>query len=126
MAEAGAVVYWNHGTFASVGVCLSEGKGRVVRFSRPVGAEEGEVVEVDGLGEGPVVLVIRSRGEWYELGFWEVGGEEEEEVRWLGRVSKRVMTRDPEVGAAFTGMMFGVYAFGDCLTPADFEYVECA
>lgn len=45
----------------------------------------------------------------------------------MGEVSNEVMTRDPPVGAPFTGMMLGLYAFGElerCLVPADFRYAE--
>ena len=37
------------------------------------------------------------------------------------------MTVVPPVGAAFTGMMLGLYAFGElegCLVPADFKFAE--
>jgi hypothetical protein len=48
-------------------------------------------------------------------------------ITWLGAVQNQHMTLDPPVGAAFTGMMFGLYAFGElqpCLDPADFAYAE--
>lgn len=46
-------------------------------------------------------------------------------VEWIGEVDNSTMTRPPPVGASFTGMTLGLYAFGElqkCLTPADFEY----
>ena len=38
------------------------------------------------------------------------------------------LATSPPVGGAFTGMMFGLYAFGKgepCLDPADFSRVSC-
>jgi hypothetical protein len=77
-----------------------------------------------------VVLAIEC-GDQYRLGFREIiadGNEaeiEEGEVQFVASVSNSTMTRDPVIGAAFTGMMLGIYAFGKlepCLVPADFEY----
>lgn len=49
-------------------------------------------------------------------------------LQWIGEVANSVMTRAPPVGAPFTGMMLGLYSYGElqkkCLTPADFHYAE--
>lgn len=77
--------------------------------------------------ESDVVLAIKSDN-GYSFGYREVvGGTDDEEVVWIGQVSAMAMTQDPQVGASFTGMMFGVFAFGEmekCFTPADFLYAE--
>ncbi|KAF4544217.1 Glycosyl hydrolases family 43 [Lasiodiplodia theobromae] len=124
--EAGAVVYWNQHTYSSIGIRKTPGNrtpgGRIIRFRNA----EGETTdyELQSL-ESDVVLTIKS-DHGYELGFRELGLQSEKvEVKWLGRVSSEVMTRNPDVGAAFTGMMFGLYEFGEleqCFAPADFEY----
>lgn len=47
------------------------------------------------------------------------------EVFWLADVSMENMTADPPKGMAFTGMMLGLYAFGElepCIDPADFSF----
>ena len=48
-------------------------------------------------------------------------------MQWIGEVDTEIMTADPPVGMSFSGMMLGLYAFGEmegCLVPADFEYAE--
>ncbi|OJD33521.1 glycoside hydrolase family 43 protein [Diplodia corticola] len=120
--EAGAVVYWNQHTYSSIGIRKAPEGGRIIRV-RPA---EGEAKDFQLKSlDSDVVLTIKS-DDGYELGFKEFGLEHDEvEVRWVGRVSSEIMTRDPSVGAAFTGMMLGVYAFGEleqCFAPADFEY----
>lgn len=45
----------------------------------------------------------------------------------LAEIPVATMTVDPPKGMAFTGMMFGLYAFGElepCLSHADFEFVK--
>lgn len=74
------------------------------------------------------VLLVIECGEQYRFGF----GEDDSptfpcQITWVGEVSNNTMTRAPPVGASFTGMMLGLYAFGErqpCLTPADFEFAE--
>ncbi|KAK8184719.1 glycosyl hydrolase [Phyllosticta citribraziliensis] len=120
--EAGAVVYWNQLTYASVGICISKSSGhRVVRFQ----AAYGDSIEVRLAEESEdVVLLVESTDDAYRLGFRETGNAG---IRWIGVQQKTPMTRDPPVGATFTGMMFGLYALGrnqPCLQPADFQYAR--
>ena len=68
-------------------------------------------------------------GDKYRLGFLEVLDETMQggSVQWIGEVENETMTADPSIGAPFTGMLLGLYAFGElegCLTPADFHYAE--
>ena len=101
--------------------------------------------------EGDSILHIRAEPLSYRLGFQHVPsstpsssssssdhqttatksdsdfGIESNTIHWIGEVSIDTMTRDPPVGASFTGMMFGLYAFGErepCLEPADFRWAE--
>lgn len=69
----------------------------------------------------------------YRLGFRELVSsiqaedEKDESTTWVAEVSTETMTREPRLGAPFTGMMLGLYAFGDmekCLTPAVFKYAS--
>lgn len=53
--------------------------------------------------------------------------EDDASLQHLEDVPVTVMTADPPKGMAFTGMMLGLYAFGEmeaCLSPADFEYTK--
>ncbi|KAK7510410.1 glycosyl hydrolase [Phyllosticta citriasiana] len=120
--EAGAVVYWNRFTYSSIGICISKSSGhRVVRFQ----SADGDSIEVRLTDESEgVVLLVESTDDAYRLGFRETGNAG---IRWIGLQQKTTMTRDPPVGATFTGMMFGLYAFGrnkPCLQPADFQYAQ--
>lgn len=63
----------------------------------------------------------------YRFGFRMVGESESAQWTWLGDVDTQVLTRNPEVGQPFTGMMFGVYSCGELepvLVPATFAYAE--
>lgn len=124
--EAGTVLWWNYFTYSSIGIRLSSSKHdtRVIRF-RPA---EGRVVEKELSTQRSGVLLVIECGEQYRFGF----GEDDSptfpcQITWVGEVSNNTMTRAPPVGASFTGMMLGLYAFGErqpCLTPADFEFAE--
>lgn len=77
-----------------------------------------------------VVFLIQC-GEEYKFGFMELLNPSVEPeaiaVDWVGEVSNRDSTRAPPIGQPFSGMMLGVYSFGErqpCLAPADFSYVE--
>lgn len=59
------------------------------------------------------------------MGFTLGYAELDEDYTWLEPVSMDLMTANPPRGMAFTGMMLGLYAFGElqkCLTPADFAF----
>ena len=76
-----------------------------------------------------VRFVVKCNNAGYKFGYVELVGKSRsggsEEVQWMGEVSNRIMTRDPPTGMPFTGMMLGLYAFGElqkCFEPADFKY----
>lgn len=78
--------------------------------------------------DADVLLVVNCQDLCYELGFQEVkdgSSDGASDITWVGSVSTDIMTRDPTIGAAFTGMMMGLYAFGEmerCLVPAVFRF----
>ncbi|GAB1203642.1 hypothetical protein APSETT445_002279 [Aspergillus pseudonomiae] len=95
---------------------------RIVRF-RPA---EGEVIDRELESAVSDVVFFIECGDQYRFGFREVNGAHSE-TQWLGEVQNSTMTQSPPVGASFTGMMLGLYAFGErqrCLVPADFAYAE--
>lgn len=127
--EAGTVVYWNYFTWSSIGIRASQDGGRVIKYT----PAEGKPVEIAlKSAEKDVVLAIQCLDNSYKLGFEELtekakGGSSKDGMQWVGEVSNRVMTKDPPEGLPFTGMMFGLYAFGEMepvLTPADFAFAE--
>ncbi|CAI7643436.1 unnamed protein product [Penicillium glandicola] len=117
-AEAGTVVWLNYFTYSSLGI-RKDNKGRFIRF-RP---SEGDIVEHRLDTETDVILTVEC-GTEYRFGCRE---DTESDVHWIGSVSNSAATAPPPVGANFTGIMLGLYAFGErqrCLTPADFAYAE--
>ncbi|OAL55251.1 beta-xylosidase [Pyrenochaeta sp. DS3sAY3a] len=129
--EAGTVVYWNYLCFASIGIRACETSSsqntRIVRFTPPANTEPA--VESSIPATGDVKLVVESTETRYRFGFRVLGERESESEQWtwLGDVDTRVLTRNPEVGQPFTGMMFGVYSCGELepvLVPATFAYAE--
>jgi len=123
--EAGTVVWWNYLTYSSMGVRRAADGSRIIRFKPAEGAEKSIGLETK---DADVLLVIDCQDLYYRLGFQEVkdgSSDDVSEITWVGSVSTDIMTRDPTVGAAFTGMMMGVYAFGEmerCLVPAVFKF----
>lgn len=123
--EAGTVVFWNNFVYSSIGIRLSSTNNetkRIIRF-RPA---EGPIVEKQLQNEDSNVIFVIECSHVYRFGFRESHCPRDG-IQWLGEVSNSTMTRDPPVGAAFTGMMLGLYAFGEfqpCLVPADFKYAE--
>jgi beta-xylosidase len=121
--EAGTVVWWNYLTYSSIGVRRAADGSRIVRFKPAEGAEK-----TIGLETRDALLVVDCQDLYYRLGFQEVENGSSDgvsEITWVGSVSTDIMTRDPTVGAAFTGMMMGLYAFGEmerCLVPAVFKF----
>ena len=122
--EAGTVVYWNSTTYSSIGMCLSKTtRERVVRFRSP----DGETTEHPLGGDGTVLLFIQCIEDGYKLGFLGVSEDSGEQIHWLGSVDSKVMTREPPVGMAFSGMLLGIYAFAEhhgLSAPADFSRVS--
>jgi beta-xylosidase len=123
--EAGTVVWWNYLTYSSIGVRRAADGSRIVRFKPAEGAEKTIGLETR---DADVLLVVDCQDLYYRLGFQEVENGSSDgvsEITWVGSVSTDIMTRDPTVGAAFTGMMMGLYAFGEmerCLVPAVFKF----
>ena len=119
------MVWWNYFCYSSIGIrqCPTNPNERLIRF-RPA---EGEIVERSLLRKtSEVVFVIECSTSGYQFGYQEVTNGVQN-VQYIGRVDNHVMTRDPPVGAPFTGMMLGLYAFGEmerCLAPADFQFAE--
>lgn len=116
--EAGTVVWLNYFTYSSIGI-RKDSKGRFIRF-RP---SEGDVVEHRLDIKTDVTLTVDC-GTEYRFGYCE---STESDIHWIGSVSNSAAMAAPLVGANFTGMMLGLYAFGErqrCLAPADFAYAE--
>ncbi|KAJ5693464.1 hypothetical protein N7462_002887 [Penicillium macrosclerotiorum] len=116
--EAGTVVWWNYLTHSSLGI-RKQGNNRIIRFQ----PSEGSVIEKELSDTGSVILIVEC-GDEYRFGFQE---ETSSHPIWIGTVANKVATKTPFVGASFTGMMLGIYAFGDrqrCLSPADFAYAR--
>jgi hypothetical protein len=70
-----------------------------------------------------VILTIQCGSE-YRFGYRQ---QNLADIRWIGTISNKAATKAPPIGACFTGMMFGLYAFGErhrVLSPADFEYAQ--
>ncbi|KAJ5466640.1 hypothetical protein N7539_009369 [Penicillium diatomitis] len=114
--EAGTVLWWNYFTHSTLGI-RRQAEHRILRFT----PSEGKSIEVCVESTEDVVLLIEC-GSKYRFGYQTSASAE---TLWMGAVSNEVATRAPPVGAPFTGMMLGLYAFGDrqqCLTPADFAY----
>ena len=121
--EAGTVVWWNYFTYSSLGIRLSptDSSKRILRF-RPAKGEE-KTAELSTT-DADVKLIVKCEELKYIFGFVE---GEEGETTWIGEVSTDIMTENPPVGAPFTGMLLGLYSFGEmepCLVPADFKYAQ--
>jgi len=120
--EAGTVVWWNYTCYASIGIALSNQDQTIVRFTPP----ETKPIEQVISEKGEVKFIVDCTATSYRFGYQEVGAGTEEWI-WLGEVDTEVLTRNPDIGQPFTGMMMGLYAFGELqpiLTPAHFAYAE--
>ncbi|KAJ5786976.1 Concanavalin A-like lectin/glucanase subgroup [Penicillium paradoxum] len=118
LTEAGTVMWTNYFTYSTIGI-RKDNKGRFILF-RP---SEGNPVE-HRLGTKADVILIINCGAEYRFGYRE---DTECDIQWVGSVSNSAATVAPPVGANFTGIMMGLYAFGErqrCLIPADFAYAE--
>ncbi|KAJ5859293.1 hypothetical protein N7534_004570 [Penicillium rubens] len=135
--EAGTVVYLNYFTWASVGVRLasqsSEDGKRTIRFTPSNLGPGHEPIDIPLSSSTSDVILRVGCGDGYRFGFREVEAEDREdgqdgEVQWIQEVGNKSLVEAPlPVGAPFTGMMLGLYSFGDreaVLVPADFKYVE--
>ncbi|KAJ5081277.1 hypothetical protein NUU61_009541 [Penicillium alfredii] len=100
--EAGTVVWWNYFTHSSLGV-RKHHNSRILRFQPP----EGQMVELV-LDETSDVILIVECGHQYRFGYCQGTNSR---VIWIGAISNEAATKAPPIGAAFTGMMLGLYAF---------------
>ena len=130
--EAGTVLWWNYFTYSSVGIRRAADGRRIVRFRPADGQHVDRVLEETSEGkEGESIQLIIECGDIYRFGFRAKSPNSglglNAPINWIGQVTNRAMTVSPPVGMAFTGMMFGLYAFGErqpCLVPADFQYAD--
>jgi Beta xylosidase C-terminal Concanavalin A-like domain len=145
--EAGTVVWMDYFTHCSIGIRLIQPTNdeyvddteqtdvqpqRSIRFSPPIGSG-GDTVERKLSSFNSEVIFQIECGNQYRFSFREVSkeieshGNDGDQTIWIGEVTNEVMTRPPPIGAQFTGVMLGLYAFGEhhpCSTPADFHYVN--
>ena len=122
--EAGTVVWWNYFTYSSIGISLSAWGGpRVVRWR----SADGQCTDLQLSSATSEVIFVIKCGDRYKFGYREVD-EPTDTVRWIGEAKNTDFTNASlPVGAPFTGMMLGLYSFGErqrCLVPADFSYAE--
>lgn len=123
--EAGTVVWWNYLTYSSIGIRRAPDGSRYVRYRPAEGTEVAIPLETTS---ADVFFMVDCQDLEYRFGFREVESVSEDckrDITWVGSVGTDIMTRDPTVGAAFTGMMMGLYAFGEmerCLVPAVFRF----
>ncbi|KAJ0414595.1 glycosyl hydrolase [Aspergillus carlsbadensis] len=139
--EAGTVVYLNYFTYASIGVRLAsqapegDDKGkRIIRFTPSNLGPAHESIDISLSSSTSDVILRVECGDAYRFGFREVeagasnSGDNGAEVQWIQEVGNKSLVEAPlPVGAPFTGMMLGLYSFGDreaVLVPADFKYAE--
>lgn len=127
--EAGTVVYWNHTTYAKICVhCLAWGHSRrAIEFQLVINGKgcEASIRELEM--DGDVVLYIWCSDEGYNLGYRPCAEQNEKAIKWVGETIVDEITADPLIGAAFTGMMLGLYATGNGdsgMVPAVFEFAE--
>lgn len=116
--EAGTVLWWNYFTYVSLGI-RKRGKSRILQFRQSGGSLMDHTLSLTS----EVVLVIECGNE-YRFGYRE---STDPDVAWIGTVDNITAAKSPPLGAAFTGMMLGLYAFGErqrSMTPADFSYAE--
>lgn len=127
--EAGTAVYWNHFTWSSIGIRRGVTGVRQVVFT----PAEGDIQRRDlDTSSAEVLLAIECRDTAYRLGYEELTsnakvGSLKKGIQWVGEVSATTMTKAPPIGLPFSGMMLGIFSYGNmerCLTPADFAYAE--
>lgn len=128
--EAGTAVYWNYLTYASIsikGSSQGEAGNRNLQFNLVINGKNKWMSFGRLDTEGDVILYIWCTDEGYKLGHRACKEQNEKNITWVGEATVDEMTTDPLIGAAFTGMMLGVYATGNGdsgMMPADFGFVE--
>ncbi|QSZ30960.1 hypothetical protein DSL72_000520 [Monilinia vaccinii-corymbosi] len=113
--EAGTVVYWNYLTHTSIGMRSwpSDTSRRAIEFYHVVNGHDAQTGRDQLQTEGDVMLYIWCTDEGYKLGYAPCDGANEESTKWLCEATVDEMTANPPIGAAFTGMMLGLYATGN-------------
>ncbi|PSR87392.1 beta-xylosidase [Coniella lustricola] len=125
--EAGLVLWWNLFSYATVGLTLVELPGgeqvqTVVRRSR-VGKEESPRQVSTLLTGEPLHLSLFCANDKYTLVAQQGLEARQDTATYLAEE----LTLAPPLGGAFTGVMYGVYAFGKgepVLDPADFSDIR--
>ncbi|KAK2597093.1 hypothetical protein N8I77_012961 [Diaporthe amygdali] len=132
--EAGLVLWWNQFSYAAIGVTLERRfrkacvitrspKGRPGRKYYPAPSSIVSTLATAGNMTDPVKLTLDCEGSTYTLTLQH--GRNGVQVQ--SYCDAEDLTVMPTVGGAFTGVMFGVYAFGrgePMLSPADFSNIR--
>ncbi|KAI9641031.1 Protein hgh1 [Ciborinia camelliae] len=74
--------------------------------------------------EGDVILYIWCADNGYTLGYRPCDERNDKIIKWEGEATVDEITADPSIGAAFTGMVLGLYVTGNGdsgMVPADFK-----
>ncbi|RAL63282.1 hypothetical protein DID88_004358 [Monilinia fructigena] len=127
--EAGTAVYWNHSTHLRLGIWSSaaDTRKRIVAFHHEINGQNARSGSRELEIEGDVILLIGCTDEGYILGYRACAGGDAREIEWMCEATVDEIMGEPAIGAAFTGMMLGVYASGNGdsgTVPARFEFVE--
>lgn len=134
--EAGTVLWMDYFTHSTLGIRLqksaNESPRRIIRFAPPTGSGAAIIERrLESLSSDVILQIVC--GDRYQFGFTETmtsnycSDTYNEKMICMGEVTNDVITRPPPIGAQFTGVMLGLYAFGEahpCYTPADFHYAK--
>ena len=130
--EAGITIYWSPFSYATIGIAAVEHNGstlHTIAIRKPMGTAgafntQYPLLERDApviLKEGEMVaLCANACYGAYRLSLKHTGGAES------FMLTSKELAVSPPVGGAFTGTMFGLYAFGNwepVLDPADFSNI---
>ncbi|ESZ97940.1 glycoside hydrolase family 43 protein [Sclerotinia borealis F-4128] len=127
--KAGTVVYWNYLTYASIDVYSYpwDVSKRAIEFNLVLNGKEAWIVMGKLKTEGDVILYIWCTDDGYKLGYRPCDEKNEKVISWIGEATVDEITADPPIGAAFMGMMLGLYATGNGdsgMVSADFKFAE--
>lgn len=123
--EAGAVAFWNSFCYLSIGIRKNKNGDKLVVITMPVDGQGKFDTKKEVLSDGfkkSTRLEIRCTSMSYTVGYVEESG-----FHGLSTVATEIMTLPPPLGMAYTGVMLGIYAFGEmepCLSPADFSNIS--
>ncbi|KAK7206283.1 glycosyl hydrolase [Myxozyma melibiosi] len=125
--EAGVVAFWNSFCYFSIGIKKDADGYKKLVVTEPVdgkGNFKSHAHAVSDLSVNTTRLAIKCTATSYSVGYVASSG-----FHCLSTVSTKIMTTAPPLGMAYTGVMLGVYAFGEmepCLSPADFSGIRLA